>query len=113
MQKLKDKKIEILAGKNIAEPGDRPEFAWAPIHTGKLWAYVRQLSQKEFWAAKAVTSEEQILFIVNWRNDITTKNCILYNGNYYNIIRVDTFEGYKTDLQIYADGGSDTAPAIS
>ena len=51
---LKDKKIEIY--KVIHGTKDKEGFSkkqWQPIHTGTLWAYTRQLSAKEFFAAAA------------------------------------------------------------
>lgn len=114
MQKrLKDKKIEILEGQNVAEPGNMPRYEWAPIHTGKLWAYVRQLSAREYYAAMAVQNEEQMLFVVNWRDDIKPDMLIKYKNRYYNIKRIDTFEGYKSNLQLYADAGYDEAPPVN
>lgn len=109
---LKDKKIEILEGRNVAEPGGMPRFEWVPIHEGKLWAYVRQLSAREYYAAMAVQAEEEMLFIINWRNDITTDMIIKYKNRYFNIIRIDTFEGYKGDIKIYATGGYEDKPPI-
>ena len=104
-KKLKDKKIEILGSINTAEPGDMPNEEWSPIHDGNLWAYVRQLSQSEYYAAKQVQIEEEMLFVINWRSDITESMMIRYKELYYNIKRIDTFEGYKNDLQVYATGG--------
>lgn len=109
-KRLKDKKIEILGFINTAEPGDMPNEEWSPIHDGKLWAYIRQLSSTEYVAAKQIKSEEEILFVINWRNDITDSMVIKYNGLFYGIRRIDTFEGYKNDLQIYATGGTSEEP---
>jgi len=109
---LKDKKIEILEGRNVAEPGNMPRYEWTPIHEGKLWAYVRHLSAREYYAAKAVQAEEEMLFIINWRNDITTDMIIKYKNRYFYIIRIDTFEGYKGDIKIYATGGYEDKPPI-
>ncbi len=41
------------------------------------------------------------MFVINYRTDITTENVILYKGVKYNIVRVDVFEGYKSDLTLY------------
>ncbi|MCL2313210.1 MAG: phage head closure protein [Firmicutes bacterium] len=41
-------------------------------------------------------------FVINWRNDIDTNMEIEYNGKFYDITRIDVFEGYKEDLQIFA-----------
>lgn len=112
-KQLKDKKIQILGVIVTGEPGDMPIETWAPIHQGSLWAYVRQLSAKEYYAQAAIQAGEEMLFVINWRDDISsTGNMIKYKGRYYDIKRIDTYEGYKQDLKIYADSGTDTEPSI-
>jgi len=70
--------------------------------SGRLWAYVRQLSACEVWAAKAVQQTEEMLFVLNWRGDIDADCFVGYRGIFYNVTRVDTFEGYKEeDLKVY------------
>ena len=44
---------------------------------------------------------QEVMFVINYRTDITTENVILYKGVKYNIVRVDVFEGYKSDLTLY------------
>lgn len=106
-KRLKDKKIQILKGQEFAEPGDMPVYVFAPIHEGTLWAYVRQLSANEHYAAMQVEALEEMLFVVNWRDDIDPLLCyVKYKDRYYNIKRVDTYEGYKGDIQLFADGGT-------
>lgn len=99
---LKDKKITIyttiVTENNIGDQIVR----YQPIHPGKLWAYVRQLSAKEYFAAAAVQNTEEMLFTVNWRPDIAPQMYIEYKGVWYDIKRVDTFEGYKENLHLYA-----------
>ena len=99
--KLKDKKIEILAETNIINENGYPETVLQAV-CPPVWAYFRQLSGKEIFAASAVNSVEEALFIVNWRADITPAHVIRYNGVLWDITRVDTFEGYKADLTVYA-----------
>ena len=101
-RQLKDKKVIIYEVKNAADAGDLPRLSYTPIHPIPLWAYIRQLSAKEFWAARAVQQTEDMIFTVNYRPDITPENVIWYKGIFYNITRVDTFEGYKDDLNLYA-----------
>ena len=67
---------------------------------GKLWAYVRQLSATEYWPRKCRTRKK--CSTVNWRPDITPQMYIEYKGVWYDIKRVDTFEGYKENLHLYA-----------
>ena len=45
--------------------------------------------------------QEEVLFTINWRNDVTTAHVIRYNGVLWNITHVDTFEGYKGDISLY------------
>lgn len=109
-QKHKDKKIIIYRMEDTAEPGGMPNMDYVPIHEGKLWAYVRQQSAGEYYAAKAVQVSEEMLFVVNWRADLIAADTdvlfISYKGTWYNIQRIDTFEGYKEDLKIYADSAA-------
>ena len=36
-----------------------------------------------------------------YRADITTSHTIKFRGIEYDIVRIDPFEGYKTDLKLY------------
>ena len=102
MKKLKDKKIRIV---KLQQSKDEDGFSineWVPIHNGTLRAYYRQLSGKEFFASAAVQHDEECLFIINYRDDITADMEIEFKNKYYNITRIDDFEGYKSDIFIYA-----------
>jgi SPP1 family predicted phage head-tail adaptor len=101
VKKLKDKKIRIV---KLQQSKDEDGFSineWVPIHNGTLWAYYRQLSGKEFFASAAVQHDEECLFIINYRDDITADMEIEFKNKYY-ITRIDDFEGYKSDIFIYA-----------
>ena len=98
--KLKDKKIEILAVTLTKDPEGFPTQVLAPI-APPMWAYFRQLSGKEVYAAMSVQATEEVLFTVNYRPDITTRHIVRFRGVDYDITRVDTFEGYKSDITIY------------
>ena len=99
--KLKDKKIEILAASFTKDADGFSTETLAPIAL-PVWAYFRQLSGKEIYAAATVQAVEEVLFVINWRADISTRHVIRYNGGLYDITRVDCFEGYKRDLAVYA-----------
>ena len=66
-----------------------------------VWVYFRQLSGKEVFAAATTNYEEEVLFTINYRTDITTAHVVRYKGVLYDITRVDAFEGYKEDLTLY------------
>ena len=65
-----------------------------------VWAYFRQLSGDEIYRITTQT-EATVMFLINYRSDITTENVIKYRGTLYNITRVDVYEGYKRDLTLY------------
>lgn len=99
--KLKDKKIEILAVTHTQDPDGFPIGTITPI-APPMWAHFRQLSGKEVYAAMSIQTVEEVQFVINWRDDITTRHIIRFRGVDYDITRVDTFEGYKQDLTLYA-----------
>ncbi len=98
--KLKDKKIEILAPHTER---DNEGFATTTLQPvgAPVWAYFRQLSGKEVFAAATINYKEEVLFAINYRTDITTAHVVRYKGVLYDITRVDAFEGYKEDLTLY------------
>ncbi len=102
MRSLKDKKI-ILYRKHTVKDSAGFSTTYTPIHAGRIWAYVRQLSASEYYASQALQQKEEMFFTVNWRNDITAADYFVeYKGVFYDITRIDTFEGYKEDLKLYA-----------
>jgi SPP1 family predicted phage head-tail adaptor len=99
--KLKDKKIDIMQVTHGKDPEGFPIEQVTPLAAG-VWAYFRQLSGKEIYASAAVQATEEVLFIIGYRADVTTAHIIRFRGVDYDITRIDTFEGYKGDLGVYA-----------
>lgn len=99
--KLKDKKIRFIAETRTVDDHGFASYVWQPVHSGRLWAYYRQLSGSEFFASATVNETEEVLFVVNYRTGITTDMLVEYKGQYYEITRIDDFEGYKDDLSVY------------
>ena len=102
MRYLKDKKIILYRSEIVKDEAGFAAAKYAPLHPGQLWAYVRQLSAREVFAAQAVQQQEEMLFVINWRGDVDAHCFVGFRGVLYNITRVDTFEGYKADLRLYA-----------
>lgn len=98
--KLKDKKIEILA--QVTER-DSEGFTATTLQSvgAPVWAYFRQLSGKEVFAAATTNYKEEVLFTINYRTDITPAHVVRYRSVLYDITRIDTFEGYKEDVTLY------------
>ena len=53
-----------------------------------VWAYFRQLSGKEIFAA-AYRYDEEVLFTINYRADLTTACYVEYNGVIYEFLTDD------------------------
>jgi SPP1 family predicted phage head-tail adaptor len=98
--KLKDKKIKILQPTITKDAEGFAVETLTPI-APPLWAYFRQLSGNEIHVNSATFPTEQVLFTINWRDDITTRHAVRYRGVLYDITRVDVFEGYKADITLY------------
>ena len=96
--KLKDKKIDIMG---TVYGKDKYGNSIQQVDTiATVWAYFRQLSGNEIYRVTTQV-EETVLFRINYRDDITTSNFIRYNGQLYDIVRLDPYEGYKSDLTLY------------
>ena len=103
MRSLKDKKIILYKKHTVKDNEGFSTTKYTPVHAGRIWAYVRQLSASEYYASQALQQKEEMFFTVNWRNDITAADCFVeYKGIFYDITRIDTFEEYKEDLKLYA-----------
>lgn len=97
--KLKDKEIELLRQVHTREEMGITTTTLESM--GTVWAYFRHLSGKEVFAAATVNYKEEVLFQVNYRPDLTTACVVRYRGILYDITRIDTFDGYKEDLNLY------------
>ena len=98
--KLKDKKINIYIERYVPNGNGYTTKVTEPLALN-VWAYFRQLSGKEYYAANAEQVQEEALFQINWRAGLSTAHVIRFKGALWDITRVDTFEGYKRDLTLY------------
>jgi SPP1 family predicted phage head-tail adaptor len=101
VKKLKDKKIELFKTEYTRDNVGQSIPNLVSITPTPIWAYFRQLSGQEYFAAASTQSTEEVLFTINWRNDIDTYIQVKFRGKFYNITRIDPFEGNKTDLNLY------------
>ena len=98
---LKDKKITIYSHSEQTDDEGFSSETLTAVHSN-IWAYARQTSQDEWFSSQAEQIREDMLFIINWHAEINSSMMILYRDKWYDIVRVDTFEGNKTDIKIYA-----------
>ena len=106
-QPLLIKKIRIIAFTSTTNEHGFNTEEWRPIHSGRLWAYYRQLSGSEFYASAMVNAAEEVVFTVNHRTDVTTEMLVEYGGKFYDIKRIDKYEGYTDDISLYCKLSND------
>ena len=104
MSEIKDKFIavyEVKAGRDLWQNECKVKRY---IHSKeKLRAYVRELSEREKFAAKASGSEQSTLFKVNYNPKLKAGLYLEFRGETYAIKSVDGFEFYKRDLTLRAE----------
>ena len=103
-KRVKDKKVKAFNATTKALWGFERVFK-KYIHSeasGGLWAYVRQLSERERETAKAIQHDEDIKFEIAFHPKITTDLMLEFAGKTYSIVSVDPYEYNKTDLIVKA-----------
>ena len=70
--KLKDKKINIYIERYVPNGNGYTTKVTEPLVLN-VWAYFRQLSGKEIFAAAAYRYDEEVLFTINYRADLTIR----------------------------------------
>ena len=105
MAEIKDKKIGIFSVKSERDLSGHEVKVKRYIHdVNRLFAYVRELSEKEKFAAKAAGAEQSILFKINYNAKVKVGHFLDFGGDTFVIASIDGFEYYKRDLTLRAVG---------
>lgn len=103
MSEIKDKKIAVYKIQTNRNTEGNEIKVKHYIHSrNNLWAYVREMSDKEKFAAKAAGSEITTVFNVNYNAKIKAGFYIEFKGETYIIKSVDGYEFYKRNMSIRA-----------
>ena len=100
---VKDKRIcifEIATGRTAR--GFERRVKKPVTKTERVWAYVRDLTEKEKYAAKAAGTEQTALFKIAFQSGVKAGQYIEMRCAYFRIVSVDKFEYYNRDLTIRA-----------
>jgi len=103
-KKVKDKKIRAFNATVQAVWGFERVLK-KYIHSeesGGVWAYVRQMSERERHTAMAVQSDVDIMFEIAYNPQITAGLFLEFGGKTFKVVSVDPFEYNKTDLIVKA-----------
>lgn len=104
MSEIKDKRIAVYSIETGRDLSGNEIRVKRHIHNKNgLWAYARELSEREKFTAKAVGSEQSILFKINYNKRIKAGLYLEFRGDTFVIKSVDGYEWYERDLTIRAE----------
>lgn len=101
-----DKKITFIKKVIVSSTSNEDKLStWVEVATNpEVWARIIQKPGRELVVADQVQSVFQTHFIVDYREDITEENRIVYNEKVYNIITITEHEESRSGyLLIVAD----------
>jgi len=104
LSEIKDKFIavyEVKAGRDVY--GNECKVKRYIHGRDRLHAYVRELSEREKFAAKAAGSDQSILFKVNYNKKLRAGLYLDFRGETFVIKSVDGYEWYERDLTLRAE----------
>lgn len=102
--KLKDKKITVLQATTVKVNGVNVK-RFKKILTD-TWCFYQQIpgsaSLTDVNGLQIYDSTEKAQFIVNKRTDVlpTIGDVILFRNRYYDILTIDDYQGYHTELKL-------------
>jgi SPP1 family predicted phage head-tail adaptor len=103
MSEIKDKIIGIYAVETDRDLSGNERKVKAYIHDrNSLHAYIRELSEREKFAAKASGAEQSTVFKVNYNKRLRAGLYLEFKGETYRIQSVDGYEWYERDLTLRA-----------
>lgn len=97
----KDKKVKLIRKTTTKDKYGNSTKVYQYLTAAAIWAYARQLSQDQKFAAAQYGSSEVRLFVLNYRTDLEVYDFIEYRGAFYEITRLDTQDDYKGELFVY------------
>ena len=97
----KDKQVKIITKRTYKDQYGNSRKEYRYIVDGFIWAYARQVSQDQKFAAAQYGESESRFFVLNYRTDLEVYDFIEYRGEYYQITRVDTKDDYNGELFVY------------
>ena len=104
MSEIKDKFISVYEVKSGRDVYKNECKIKRYIHgKDRLHAYVRELSEREKFAAKAAGAEQSILFKVNYNKKLKAGLYLEFRGETFVIKSVDGYCWYERDLTLRAE----------
>ena len=103
MSEIKDKIIGVYAVEtDRGLSGDERKVKRYIHDRNNLHAYIRELSEREKFAAKAAGSEQSTVFKVNYNAKLKAGLYLEFRGETYRIADINGYERYERDLTLRA-----------
>jgi SPP1 family predicted phage head-tail adaptor len=103
MSEIKDKLIGVFEVKSERDMSGNEVKVKRYIHgINGLHAYVRELSEREKFAAKAAGSEQSAVFKINYNKRIKAGLFLEFRDDTFVIQSVDGYQWYERDLTLRA-----------
>lgn len=104
MSQVKDKKIKVYSITTGRDLSGNEQKVKRYIHDRNgLWAYARELSEREKFQAKTAGAEQSIVFRINYNQKIKAGLYLEFRGETFVIKSVDGYEWYERDLTLRAE----------
>lgn len=105
-------RVDIVT-RGLAPPsGNSVDFIEGFIPVATVWAMVQPVKPFSTLNSVSVEKEPTHMFIIRYRNDVTSENFIVHDNKYYDIVRMDDLDSTKSYLRLYAlETGSTTKEA--
>jgi SPP1 family predicted phage head-tail adaptor len=104
MSQIKDKIIRVYEVKSERGVDGAEVKVKRYIHDWNgLRAYVRELSEREKFAAKAAGAEQSIVFKINYNKRVKAGLYLEFRGETFIVKSVDGYEWYERDLTLRAE----------
>ena len=103
IEKMRER-ITIEKSEGARDKNGNHKLVWKEYHS--CYAYVNNLSGKEYWEAKQVNAETELDFVIRYCSEISALDTehfrILFRGNIYNITFVDNVQYKNKTVKIRA-----------
>ncbi|WP_374374500.1 phage head closure protein [Dongia sp.] len=105
-----DRRVTLLRPVIGRDGAGGPVTSWQ--NAGRVWAKVKDISGREYFAAAQVNAEITTTFLIRYRADITPDMRIRYRDRDYDIVAVPEVGNRNEGLQIMAKARADKLTAV-
>lgn len=98
-----NQQIILIKKKYVGQNPNTYMAMYKNVVLGKVWAKVSALHGQEYYTAVTVKLEQQLSFIIRYRDDVDEKTDIWFNGRGYDISFIDDVKYNHEFMEIKAE----------